>query len=45
MANIPAKAMARWESPADSGSTMPPMRATSEESGPNTSIRLGPNRA
>jgi hypothetical protein len=42
---IPAKATARAGSPFERGSTTPRMTAASEESGPRTRIRLGPNTA
>ncbi|MCY1312762.1 hypothetical protein D9M70_632120 [compost metagenome] len=40
-----ARAMARKGSPPDNGSTTARMMAASAESGPSTSMRLGPNRA
>ncbi len=45
MAIIPARATARFASPAASGATTPRMIAASEESGPSTRMRLGPNSA
>ncbi|MNG10568.1 hypothetical protein D3C84_940450 [compost metagenome] len=45
MAIIPARATARWGSPPDRGRTTARMTAASEESGPSTRIRLGPNSA
>jgi len=41
----PATATARCGSPADKGSTTERINGASEESGPNTRIRLGPNTA
>ena len=40
-----ASVMARIGSPPDSGRTTPRMTAASDESGPRTRIRLGPNSA
>ena len=40
-----ASAMARRGSPPDSGRTTARIKAASEESGPNTRMRLGPNSA
>ena len=42
---IAAMAMARIGSPPDNGRTTARMTAASEESGPKTKIRLGPNSA
>ena len=41
----PASATARAGSPADSGSTTARISAASDESGPSTMMRLGPNSA
>ena len=41
----PATATARTGSPPDSGSTTARISAASEESGPSTRMRLGPNSA
>ena len=45
IAMAPARATARIGSPAESGRTMARMIGASEESGPSTRMRLGPNRA
>jgi hypothetical protein len=45
IAMVPAIATARSASPAESGSTTAKITGASEESGPSTRIRLGPNRA
>ena len=45
IAIIPAMAMARAGSPPDSGRTTARMTAASDESGPSTRMRLGPNSA
>ena len=45
IAIAPASATARCGSPAASGATTARMTAASEESGPSTMMRLGPNSA
>ena len=45
MAIAPASATARAGSPADSGSSTARISAASDESGPITRMRLGPNSA
>ena len=45
IAIMPASATARIGSPPDSGRTTARMTAASEESGPSTRMRLGPNSA
>ena len=45
IAIMPANVTARWGSPPDNGRTTPRMTAASEESGPSTRMRLGPNTA
>ncbi|MNZ96415.1 hypothetical protein D3C78_1156070 [compost metagenome] len=40
-----ARVMARIGSPPESGSTTARISAASDESGPSTRMRLGPNRA
>ena len=45
IAIMAARAMARAGSPPDSGRTTARMTAASEESGPSTRMRLGPNSA